>query len=234
MTDTPSYDIDPADTAIATELTTFDPVYEMAGPVEMLGDVRLPATVSANALPPAMRDPIHAAMAKAPPESRARIEQEMVAKALYQNSLELRIKGGPGANATEYQREICAVLSEIHNLNTERWKLETELAEVSGFDTVIDPVTGVATAVPIERMVGERRKGWQERIRLIDHQVAQLEGAEGKHRKAKALFNSVQTRKRALADLADAAEIKTRAADMVREERITKAADARFRMMRDH
>jgi hypothetical protein len=233
MTEQPDYTIDQADTALSEELSNFDPVYDIAGPVEIIGNVATPTMISVNALPPAMRAPILAAMAREPEVSRPALEQRMVKAALEQNKLDLIIRAGPGPGSTEYQREVCNIIHQIHTLNSERFRLSADLAEVGGWETKVDPVTGVATPVAIDRMQGSRREGWQHRISEIDRHIAQLEGDEGKRRKAKALFNSVQTAKRNREAHEDVAEVKRRAADMVREERVSKAAESRFRMTRD-
>ena len=232
MNDTPSYDIAEDDAYIASTIATFDPIYGVSGPTAAIGNVQLPTSIRAEGLSPAMRDPILAAMAKVPAESRPALEAKMVREALENNSLDLKVKCGPGADATEYQRECFSVVGDIHRLNTERLRLSRDLVEVSHWTTTIDPVTGVSTPLAVDKMVGERRKGWEERIRLIDNQVDALQGAEGKLRKDRALYNSVETFKRKQAEVDDHFEIQKRATAMVREERIQTAAETRARMMR--
>lgn len=234
MTEQTDYTIDEADMPLAQELSNFDPVYDIAGPTEVVGNVTAPPTLSVTCLPHHKRAPILAALAREPEVCRPATEQRLVKEALEQNKLDLIVRAGPGPGATEYQREVCGILHEIHTLNSERMRLAADLAEVSRWVTKVDPATGVATPVAIERMQGTRREGWQQRINEIDHHLALLEGPEGERRKARALFNSVQTAKRNREALEDAAEVKRRAAQMVRDERVNRAAEVRFRMTRDN
>ena len=232
MNDTTSYDIAPDDAYIASTIVDFDPIADMPSSAQIVGNVRLPETVPLSGLSPAMADPIRAELAKVPIESRQRLEAELIRKALESKSLDFKVLAGPGPNATIYQREVCAIHADIHRLHSDRMKLESDLAEVSHWTTTIDPDTGLPVPQAVEKMQGDRRKGWQERIRLIDHQITQLQGAEGAYRKKKALHASVEAFKAKRDALDEREEVKKRAAEMVREERIKTAADSRFRMMR--
>lgn len=230
MTDTPTYDIHEDDAYIASTIVNVDPIYDTPSNVTVTGDVRLPETVSVNGLPPHMRDPILAAMSREPAASRPAIERRMVQAALETNSLETKVKGGLGPDATAYDRERFGLIGEIHTLNSERARLVTDLAEVSHWKTTVDPETGLPVPQAVEAMTGDRRRGWEERIRLIDHQVDQLQGAEGAFRMKRALHASVETAKARRDLIEDHAEIKKRAALLEREDRINTAAKARAHM----
>jgi hypothetical protein len=224
----PDYGLDPADSALAREIEGFDLVGDTSGPVslERGSNFKLPDAVSVNTLPPHLADPIKAELARVSPERRAALEQTLVAQALTENSMKLRIKMGPGANSNAYQREVFQQANEQNSLADEALQIETELAKVTRWENFTDPVTGKVTPKAIESVSGDRRARMQQRLREIDYHLQQLQGREGKARLAKALKEAVDQKKAMQQQLAEDAEARALADKMLREERVADRAKA--------
>jgi hypothetical protein len=231
----PDYGLEaPEDNARAHEIANADPVASTRGPVSLVdgGNIRFPATVPLTALPDRFRTPIEAQLRNLPDHRRAAEEPRLIAEALRQNSLQLRVKAGAGEGANPYQQEVFQLARDRQQLEQEAWRLETELAEVVRWDNVTDPATGKATPVPVEAVQGEARKAKQGRIDEIGRHLKQLEGIEGQRRLQKAMKLTLEAEKAQREQLADNAEADRRARELVREERINKQAQARARMLR--
>lgn len=229
-----SYDIDPADQAIADEIAnSFDPA-NTPGPVEAIGSLPKITRIPASALPPEHRDPIVAAMANAPEDRREAIEDRMVAEALNKVRIGIRMDAGLGKDANAYERERFAIARDFERLDKEELALMNELAAVDHgrpeFDDrgnpVIDPATGQQRVQWIEKVQGELRRGKVARLQEIINAKKALETVEGPRRKAKALKEAVEERKRLLARTEIQAAAEKRAEEILREEEVEELARA--------
>jgi hypothetical protein len=213
------------------EIENFDPIYGTPGPVQLVGNVRL-SEPTLDALPPDMRDSIRAKLAGVTPGNRDIFEREYIREALEHNSLELRIKAGPGENATDYQRAYFEKLRGIYDLSREHGQIEVELAEVADSRLETDPDTGEARAVPVLRYQGEARQVRQARLVELQHKLTLLNGIEGDKLLAEGKAATIAKAKQTREQLEDLVEANHRADAKVREERIEKMADAKTRMRR--
>jgi len=218
-----SYDIAPEDQALADEIANFDPVFDTKGPTQLVGAVKMPSSIKATGLPPHLRDPIMAQLANVPVDRRDAEEARLVNAALYQNSLGVRIVCGPGDNSNAFQREKFALTFEMEETERRSIQIAQELAEVLRWDNV-DDGTGQLKPVPVYKVDGPRREALDAEHRLLIHKLTQLDGLEGERRLAKAKFEAVQEVKSLRAQLDEDREAKTRADEMLREERVTERA----------
>lgn len=231
--DVPDYGLDPADNAIAHEIANFDPVNDVRGPVTFDGGwaTIIPAQVPLTSLPPRIAEPIKAELASASPERRPALEAKLIAEALYSNSLQLRVSAGPGAGANPYQIESFAQAKERQDLENEAWSLRAELADVARWDNVADPKTGKQQPVAVERVQGHPRKLKEGRLNEIERKLEALK-IEGPRRLKKAMQEAVEAHKAKQQQIADEAEARRRAEQIVREDRINDRAAVRARMLK--
>lgn len=220
----PTYDIAPEDAALAAEIENFDPVYDVAGPTQLVGAVKLPSSIKASGLPPHLRDPIMAQLASVPPARRDAEEARLVNAALYENSLGVHIACGPGEGADPYRREKFALTFEMEETERRSIQIATELAEVVRWDNE-DDGTGQMKPVPVYKVDGQRRAALEAEHRRLTYKFLQLDGPEGERRLAKAKFEAVEAVKAQRAQLAEDKEARTRADEILREERVAQRAE---------
>lgn len=232
------YAIDPADAALAAEISNFDPL-ATPGPVTFTGNVPVPDHVPVTALPPHLSAPIVAAINADPANAKA-IESRMVAEALGQNSMALRVNGGVGSEANAYQRECFAIIRDQQALEQEFLDLSTKLVEVDHwrpeFDAACQPVinreTGQQNVKAYEVVQGEARRQMEGRQREIENRLKALETMEGPRRRAKALKEAVEAKKAFEQGVADHLEAARLADEIVRNERVQRMAEARAKARR--
>jgi hypothetical protein len=239
----PSYDLTPDEAEAVAGIEHFDPVDDVPSPVQWEGgDIKLPERLTVAMLPPRLADPIKAQLAAMPPAEREAKETGLVFAALRQNAYEVRIKGGISPKAEPHHAEALTIAKEIHALEQEAFRIQTELAEVDHWrpvfdeegNRVIDPATGQQKVEAVEAVRGPRRAGMQDRLREIEHQVALLNGIEGDRRLAKARKETAQLRLARQRQLAEEAEVQALAEQMARDERIKAKAEARAKRLRDN
>lgn len=223
------------DNAIAHEIASFDPLTDTAGPFDLsrMAMSRSGPTPSLDALTPAMQEPILAQLGNLTGDRRAAREAELVHAALLQNSLDLRIMAGPGRDADEFQKTTLDLANRLRLIEQEETKLQAELQVVDGYRTTYHPETGEPTAVPIMSLSGGNRVGAQNRLAALAQQRALIQGSEGSRELQAALAEAVSHRKGIMQQLADDAEAKRRAADLVREEKINARAEAHAKSLRN-
>lgn len=222
----PNYPIAPEDQALADEITGADPVLSTKGPISITGSVKLPATIRASGLPPHLRDPILQQLQSVPADRRETEEQRLVREALYGNSAALRIMAGPGEGANAYQREFFQIERERYDAEQELWRLERELADVERWDNVLDERTGEKKPVPVEKVRGQRRAAMEARRNELVTRISLLDGIEGKRRLERAKFDAVEELKAQRAQLQEAKEARELGAQLARQERIQRQAEA--------
>lgn len=231
-----NYEIAPEDQALADEITSRDPLEATRGPVSVQADpgtlARLPTDLPLSALDPATANAIRAEVSKVSPAERPALEAKLIGEAVRALRLQLRVSAGPGEGTDPYWREAFAIANERQQLEQEVWRLEAELAEVERFDTIVDPATGQTMPKAVERYQGELRRGMELRRDELLRQLKVLTEIESPRRLQKARFEAVQLVKAQRQQLADEAEVRRRAEEKVREERIERRAEARAKMLR--
>lgn len=231
----PDYSIAPEDRDRANRIASFDPL-ATPSPVKLTGGgaFKAPDRFSLSILPPDKHAPIQAELAKVPAAQRAQREHELVQEALKQNSLELRIKAGPGEGATPFERERFQIAREIHELETEELNIHLQLAEVERWEPVyneitgepiIDPKTGQQMVKATEVIQGDRRKAMEARAKELAYRVGLLRGVEGDQREQKALKATIEADKLREQALADREEVKRMAEELAREKRLRQQAE---------
>lgn len=231
-----SYDIAPEDRPLAEYYAQFDPL-ATPSPVQLTGggSFKAPERFTVEILPPDRRAKVQQELAQVPDHRRAEREHELVLEALKQNSIELRVKAGPGAGATEVERERLLIAREVYDLENEEARIYAQLAEVEQwvpvFDKetgapVIDPRTGQQQVKAVEVVQGARRKAMEARAAEIRRQIGLLDGFEGDRRLQRALKATVEAGKSRQQQLAEEQEARRVADQINREERIKAKAEA--------
>lgn len=232
----PSYELAPEDHELANRFANFDPL-ATPSPVSLTGggSFKAPELFTLKILPPEKQAPIAAQLAQLHPDVRAQREHELVTEALKQNSLELRIKAGPGQGATAFERERFSIAREIHELESEELSIHSQLAEVEKWvpvfnevtgEPVIDAGTGRQQVQAIEHIQGDRRRAMEARAKELAYRAELLKGTEGDLREQKALKATVETEKHRQHQLAEREEVKQMADELAREKRIRQQAEA--------
>ena len=232
MTDTPpapatsEYGLeDPADDGLAREIASRDPL-SLKGPVTLVdgSNVRLPQALPLTALSPDVRAPIEQQLAKVSPAERPTLEARLVADALRANSLQLRVAGGGGEGTDPYWTEVLLQERRQQELNSAIWRIEAELADAT-FETVHDEL-GRPQPKAVERIQGQRRLEMTAELNRLDGELQDLNGRGGQLKLKKAMQAAVAARKEIDRQLAEQAEAKEQAVEIVRKERVDALAQA--------
>lgn len=231
-----SYDIASEDQELASQIASFDPL-SAPSPVKLTGGgaFKAPERFTVAILSPDQQAPIKAQLAAVPVEQRGQREHQLVTAALKQNSVELRIKAGPGEGANAFQQERFQLAREIHELGVQEAAIYQQLAEVERWEPVFDEIsgervidrnTGQQMVKAVEVIRGPRRTAMEVRAKELAYQAELLQGVEGDRREQKALKEAVETHKRQQQQLADEQEARRRGDEAIREERINARAEA--------
>ncbi|MBD8677555.1 hypothetical protein [Sphingomonas sp. CFBP 13720] len=230
-----SYDIDPEDQELATSISHFDP-HATPSPIEIEGDFRAPARLTARALPDAMRREVELKIVGMPAgESRDQKEHEFTVAALRQNSLGVRVRLGLGAGANQYQRETFALQRDLEKVEADAAEIMNSLNEVVRLDvTGVDPVTGEQLTKTVYRVEGDNRRGLELRHADLMRKLAALEGIEGERRLKRALFEAVESAKQSQAQVARMSKARAMADEILEREEVEHLAAAFAANRRHH
>lgn len=231
----PDYAISPEDMPRAEELLNRDPL-AVPSPVKLTGSgaFKTPERLTVSILPPEKQAPIAAELARLPADSRAQREHELVTEVLRQNSIELRIKAGPGEGATELDRVQLDVARAIYELEAQEFNIQLQLAEVDKWvpvvneitgEPVIDPKTGQQQLAEVHAIQGDRRRAMEAEAKNLAYRAGLLRGVEGDRRIQKALQSTIAAEKRTQQQLDDRAEIERLSVEIAREQRIRAQAE---------
>lgn len=219
------YEIAPEDRALADSLTSFDPLYDVAGPVSSDVALKAPASFTRDMLPPDMIERVDARLLSFPPAARTPdAEQRLIREALEQNAYAIRVMGGPGPDADAYKQEWFLIEHERHTATSRLWQLEADLMAVDGWDAVEDEKTGQTIPKPIPALKGNARTIAENEAAELRQRLAVLEGGEGKRRLDKALHDAVQHRKKMEDAMAIEGEAKALGAKLDRDSRVAEKA----------
>jgi hypothetical protein len=150
---------------------------------------------------------------------------------LRERSHEARIRCGPGEGASETEREAADQVNQLRLLTEEFKRIEAELEEVVEHRTVYDEL-GKPTPVPVYRRNGDQRTALLARKDQIGHEMALVAGIEGEAALNRAARSDALRIRKLKADVADQQEIKRRAHELVREERLNEAARAQAKFLK--
>ena len=212
----PSYDIAPADQAIANSILARDPLSDLAGSTKASA-----AEVPYSALSPDLRSEVDKALQGFPASRRGEAEQEAIVRVLSARIVQNRVLTGLGEGATEYDREMVDIAREYRQHSQEWNRVTARMTEVARHDTGPD---GKPIPVYVMGPAGQRAAAAQ--LAEIDYRLSLLVQSDGSHgpeasrRLAKALQGSVEAEKAFAAQVAEMREAEVMAEKMLRDERI--------------
>ena len=230
MTDTTAASADttpslPTDDELHDQIVNFD-VMDFPSPHKFAdSNVKMALPTKVQALAPAHREEILAALSNYPVSMREEKEAELVQAKVAELSRAYRIRSGPPEGATPFQRTSWAMTRELADLESKSDAIIAKLAEVS----FIDPVTEERTfSVPIG---SQQRNGLDAELQRVHHAIGLLHGTEGQARLAQAKAETANQIRARMQDQIDAAEVEKRAAEMAREAKIAQRAAARAKSL---
>lgn len=239
----PDYSIDPADQALADQISNFDIMSDVPSPHTVKGNPRItaPENLSVRMLPPEAQKAIREKLARVPQHMQQKREHELVYAHLTENSRQTRIKSGPGEGANAFQKERFLIAGERDQAQKEILRLAEQLAQVRQWEpvfdengeAVIDPQTGQQKIEAINAVQGDQRAGMERRIAELEHKVTLLDGPEGDLRERKALYAAVQEAKSRQAQIDEEREARELGDTLARDERIRRRAEARAKAQRN-
>lgn len=233
------FDIDPEDSEIAAGIFDRDPL-SLPSPVPVKGEPKLSGPSLAG-LPDDVRQTIERELAHTPAHLREHVQGALVQRAAEHLALKARIRSGFGDSADPYLRERAAIATEIRELSEERARHVRDIQAIRGYELVwdddgspmLDPETGQQFALPIPTFTEETRKARLVAIADIDRRIRLLRGVEGERRLKTAMREAVAAEKAVRAQLAERADAKKLAEQMLRDERVRKQAESMVRMRRN-
>ncbi|QZD86681.1 hypothetical protein [Qipengyuania psychrotolerans] len=223
----------------AQRILAMDAIDDVPGSAVVPEGVKL-SPMKVHSLAPEMRAEVEAQLHALPPEQREAAEHELVAARVREELPSIRLKGGHGEGALPFHREMLNVTRRHEDLRRVRDQYAAYLAEVSGFETTVDPETG--EAVPQEVLAIQnpvRRRAYAVHIADVERQMRLLIapdggfGLEGKKLVDKALAQSAALLHRRDQEAADLAEVRRRAAHINREKSIEERAQSLARVQRN-
>jgi hypothetical protein len=222
----------PTDAQLEAQIASFDPVFDVPGPVSVKGNPNLPE-LSLQALPPEARDIINAKLAGVTPGNRNLFEREFVTEEATRLAFEARVKAGVGEGATPYQRVCFEIANQVRLLDARAAALTAELQEVTRYENGgFDAETGQPLAIPVPRWQGDNRTARQNELNEIAHRKALLEGHEGAKLRDEAMAATKAQMKETREALEDHAEAERMARTMERDARIKRMAEAKAKFLR--
>lgn len=214
----------PTDEELHDQIVNFN-VADMPSNHEIVGNVRMALPTKVTALAPQDRQAILDELLTYPPSMREDKEAELVGRKVEELALTARLRSGPGANATPFQKAAWSIHREVDDLEIQRDAIIAKLAEVSH----IDPVTEERT---FRYAVGSaRRDGLDAELQRLGHAIDLLKGTEGQQRLEKAKVETGNQIRAQLQEQAIAAEAEKRAANLVREAEINRRAASKARFL---
>ncbi|WP_151895487.1 hypothetical protein [Sphingomonas sp. NIC1] len=155
------------------ELASFDP-QSSPSPVVADDSVKITAQPSFDMLSPDMKARVTEKLTTIPVARHIEMMPGLVMDELRQHSLNLRMKGGLGPSANEYEREYFCIAREAYDIDQEMARTHAEMEEVTGYSHATDD-DGQPIAVPIYRFALETRQGRAEHLQALRHKRSQLE-----------------------------------------------------------
>jgi hypothetical protein len=190
-------------------------------------------------LAPEQRGPIVEKLYGLHGKAREETETRLVRQAMRQSVKDNRFLTGLGEDALPFHKEQVTIARRVYDIDRAIDREAELLAEITRFETVIDPQTAEPTPSPVYRVTGARRHGVQTRIQELQHERAQFVqedgsmGIQAQRDLAKAREESARMLQKIDQQRWEAVEVERRAAQINSERRINQQAEARARMTRD-
>jgi hypothetical protein len=220
--DTPLPDDEPTAAEMAAA-GTIRPLEQLPSPWIVKGDPKVLSEPTLSALSP---DQQKLVLERAGGTDAASLDRALK-DFLLERSRNLRIICGPGEGATETEREALCQMNELRLLSEEHARIEAELAEVAEYrvDYAADG-TPLPNPVPVYLHRGDLRSAKQTRLDEIKHQMSLVGGIQGETALNAAQKADALKARRRKSQLDEAAEIKRMGEALLREERVTRAAQS--------
>ncbi len=178
-------------------------------------------------LPTDVRARVEARIEAVPQQSRTEnVQRELIRQGAEQYAYEMRVRGGAGHDANPYQQEELLIEHERLEASEKLVQLQADLLDVHGWNAVVDEKTGQTVGDPDYRLKGDARTAAEHEVASLKHQLAVLEGVEGKRRLERALYETVQERKKLQEEVDIDREAQADAARQVRAARVADRAKA--------
>ena len=219
----------PSDEPTAEEVAvaaTVRPLEQLPSPWEVTGNPRILSEPTLEALSPADREAVLQRAGSDKPEAISGALKAF----LHERSVEVRIRAGAGDGATESEREALSQMNQLRLLSGEVDRLKAELAEVREHRTEHD-ANGNPVPVPVYALQGDGRTARQNRLNEIMHEMSLVAGLEGEAAMKRAARADALKARELKQQVEDSREIKRRAHEMAREDRINQAARNRARFL---
>jgi hypothetical protein len=225
-----SYDIAPEDAAMAHSIVTTDPL-TLPSASKMSDTIKMPDVLPITALPPPLRAAAEADLLGVPPHMRESAERRAVQKVLSDNALRIRARAGFDESVGPYWQEFAAITSEYNSLMDEVARLDIEMAQVERWDTEFDERGNPQPkAVPVLSGLSLRHAQMRQHDLLYKAGLLAKEdgslGSEAAGRMQRALHADVELQKAKRDQIEIDQAARKRAEEIVRDERVTKLADA--------
>lgn len=190
-------------------------------------------------LAPEMRGPIVEKLHGLTGPQRQQAEARLVREAMQTQVDGMRHLMGLGEDALPYHQTQISIARRVHDLDRAIEREVALMADISGYDTSIDPVTGEATHTPRFRHSAAARDRASRMLRDLEHERSQFikedgsPGIQAQRELEQARQESAVLLQKIDQQRWEAQEAERRAAKINSEERINRQAQARARMTRD-
>jgi len=157
-------------------------------------------------------------------------EAQFIMEELVANSVNVRVMGGLGEDATPAQREVFEIANEHRQLLRDHETIAADLRH----DTRENPETGEVEPVPVHRIQGERRRAYENRMAELERQMRVLNEIDKPKRLADACDRTRAQMQQQRDMLAERREAEAVAEKALRDQRVQRMADGIVRMRTDH
>ena len=208
---------------------SFDPIRDIPSPVEIVGDVRLGGNVTMSSFSPQQQEAI---LARAGNDRSERSIQTAIHGFLLDQRRELLIRGGAGDGATQTQRTMLEQANRVRQLSGDIARIDEALADVVSHRTEIGE-DGKAVAVPMYRIQGDNRSGFEAEKRRLQHEMVLIAGIEGERQITEANRADALAVREAKARIAEFREAEALAEKIARDERVQRLAQMKAKFRKD-
>ncbi|MDE1467934.1 hypothetical protein [Aurantiacibacter sp. D1-12] len=225
----------------AEKILKMDPLEDVQANVSGPGGAR-PMKLKASGLPSDLSAEVYRRLERMPTmphEEREKHESNIVAEVLKERRGALRSITGVRPDSLPFHTEQANIAMQVRGLYEKRNSLQRDIDRVKDVRKSEDPETGEVVAEPIYWLSDTKRANFADQVVDIERQVRLLVnedgtyGIEGLKRVRKALAESAAQLHRLDLQRAEEAEAKKRSAEINRDARINRRAEAYARMSRD-
>lgn len=196
-----TYDIAPEDAALAESLVNQDPFRDLTGPATSNVSLKVPDVIPREWLSPSVRAQVEARLEEVPANGRTvQAEQAIMRDELKRYDYAVKVWGGPGPDANDYQQERFLIENEIYEAQSRLVERQSALAEIIRHDRKTHAETGEVYDEPVYRVRGDARSATEHEVSELRQRLALLQGPEGSRRLAKARWHAVENAKKLQAE----------------------------------